>query len=122
MTDSSIWIEKYRPKKFEDIITLPKYHKDIAYLGYPIVIKRPDIIKRRNFREKLEKAGIEMDGYRLKVDEYLRTTNKNVYVCGDIAGSYQFTHAAEMHAGIIINNFFSPRKKKLSNDNLAWVT
>src|SRR3989304_6267333 len=72
----------------------------------------------------LEKAGIELDetGKRLKVDEYLRTTNKRVFVSGDVAGSYQFTHAAEVHAGVIINNFFSPFKKKLNNDHMAWVT
>jgi len=70
----------------------------------------------------LDKAGIERDGSKLKVDDYLRTTNKNVYVCGDVAGSYQFTHAAELHAGVLINNFFSPFKKKLNNDNLSWVT
>jgi pyruvate/2-oxoglutarate dehydrogenase complex dihydrolipoamide dehydrogenase (E3) component len=72
----------------------------------------------------LEKAGIELDetGKRLKVDEYLRTTNKRVFVSGDVAGSYQFTHAAEVHAGVIINNFFSPFKKKLNNDHMDWVT
>jgi len=71
-----------------------------------------------------EKAGIELDESKRKliVDEYLRTTNKNVYTCGDIAGSFMFTHAAEMHAGIILHNFFSPKKKTLNNDNLSWVT
>lgn len=70
----------------------------------------------------LEKAGIKTKKNRIIVDKYLRTTNKNVLLCGDILGSYQFTHAAEMHAGIILNNFFSPLKKKLNNDNLSWVT
>ncbi len=72
----------------------------------------------------LEKAGIELteDKRKIKVNEYLQTTNKNVYLCGDIAGSYQFTHAAELHAGVILKNFFSPFKKKLSNENLSWVT
>jgi len=70
----------------------------------------------------LEKAGIEVEGMKLKIDEYLRTTNKNVFVCGDIAGGYQFTHAAELHAAVLIHNFFSPFKKKLSYDNLSWVT
>jgi len=70
----------------------------------------------------IEKAGIEKEGYKLKVDEYLRTTNKNVLTCGDVAGSYQFTHAAELHAGLLINNFFKPVKKKLNNDFLSWVT
>lgn len=72
----------------------------------------------------LHKAGIELDqsGIKLKVDPYLRTTNKKIVVCGDLAGQYQFTHAAELHAGVIIRNLFSPFKKKLSNKNLSWVT
>ena len=71
---------------------------------------------------QLEKAGIEVKDGKLKVDDYLKTTNKNVFVCGDIAGSYQFTHAAELHASVLFNNFFSPLKKKLTNDYLSWVT
>lgn len=72
----------------------------------------------------LEAAGIEMSegGEKIKVDDYLRTTNKRVYLCGDIAGKHQFTHAAELHAGLILRNFFSPFKKKLNTDNLSWVT
>lgn len=72
----------------------------------------------------LENAGIEIDSERqkIRVDEYLRTTNKNVFLCGDVAGNYQFTHAAEVHAGVIISNFFSPFKKKLNLDKMAWVT
>ncbi|PIR46591.1 MAG: hypothetical protein COV07_03485 [Candidatus Vogelbacteria bacterium CG10_big_fil_rev_8_21_14_0_10_45_14] len=72
----------------------------------------------------LDKADIELEasGQKLKVDRYLRTTNKNIFVCGDVAGQYQFTHAAELHASIIIRNLFSPFKKKLVNDYLSWVT
>jgi len=69
----------------------------------------------------LANAGIEFDK-KIKVDEYLRTTNKNVLLCGDIVGSYQFTHAAELHASVIISNFFSPIKKKIIYDKLSWVT
>jgi len=72
----------------------------------------------------LDKANIELEegGQKLKADRYLRTTNKNIVVCGDVAGQHQFTHAAELHASIIIRNWFSPFKKKLINDNLSWVT
>ncbi len=71
----------------------------------------------------LNAAGIKTDDHgRLFVDEYLRTTNKNVLVCGDAAGGHQFTHAAELHASVIIANFFSPLKKKLNTDTMAWVT
>ena len=74
----------------------------------------------------LEKAGIDItsDGERIIVDDYLQTTNKDVFLCGDIAGGYQFTHAAELHASLILSNFFKPKlfRKKLSYDNLSWVT
>jgi len=71
----------------------------------------------------LEKAGIEVNERGgIVADEYLRTTNKQVYLCGDIAGGFQFTHAAEMHAGVILNNFFSPIKKKFAEGGIAWVT
>jgi pyruvate/2-oxoglutarate dehydrogenase complex dihydrolipoamide dehydrogenase (E3) component len=71
----------------------------------------------------LEKAHIHLDSGRIKVDAYLRTTNKNVLVCGDAAGQHQFTHVAELHAGLIIKNFLTPFfKKKLNTDTLSWVT
>lgn len=72
----------------------------------------------------LEHADIRTDqsGKKLIVDDYLRTTNKDVYVCGDVAGGMMFTHMAEVHARIIITNFFSPIKKRFTTDHFAWVT
>jgi pyruvate/2-oxoglutarate dehydrogenase complex dihydrolipoamide dehydrogenase (E3) component len=71
----------------------------------------------------LDAAGIKVDEKgKLVVDAYLRTTNTDVLVCGDVAGNYQFTHAAEMHASVILKNFFSPFKKKFSGDSISWTT
>lgn len=77
-----------------------------------------------NIPNGLEKAEVDLneDGGKIIVNDYLQTTNKRIYLCGDIAGSYQFTHAAELHASVILNNFFSPFKKKLSYENFSWVT
>ena len=71
---------------------------------------------------ELNNAGIEVKSNKIVIDKYLRTTNKNVFVCGDIAGDLMFSHAAEFHARILLNNFFSPIKKKLNNDHMSWVT
>ncbi len=71
---------------------------------------------------ELEKAGIEVKDHKIIVDDQLRTTNKDVMVCGDVAGDLQFSHAAEFHGRIILNNFFSPLNKKLNNDHMSWVT
>lgn len=71
---------------------------------------------------QLSLAGIETKDNKIVKNQYLRTTNKNIFVCGDIAGDLMFSHAAEFHARIILNNLFSPIKKKLSNDHMSWVT
>lgn len=71
---------------------------------------------------KLAHAGIKVRDKKIVVNEYLQTTAKNVYLCGDIAGDLYFSHAAEFHARILINNFLSPIKKKLNNKNFSWVT
>ena len=70
----------------------------------------------------LEKAAIAVENNRIKIDRYLRTSNRNVMVCGDVAGDLQFSHAAEFHARLILNNLFSPFKKKLDNQYMSWVT
>ena len=71
---------------------------------------------------QLSNAGIEVKDKKIVRDKYLRTTNKNVFVCGDVAGDLMFSHAAEFHARILLNNFFSPLKKKFNNDHMSWVT
>jgi pyruvate/2-oxoglutarate dehydrogenase complex dihydrolipoamide dehydrogenase (E3) component len=71
---------------------------------------------------QLAKAGIEVKDHKIIADDKLRTTNKDIMVCGDIAGDLQFSHAAEFHGRIILNNFFSPLNKKLNNDHMSWVT
>jgi pyruvate/2-oxoglutarate dehydrogenase complex dihydrolipoamide dehydrogenase (E3) component len=71
---------------------------------------------------QLQNAGIATKNGKIIIDKYLRTSNKKVYVCGDVAGDLMFSHAAEFHARILVNNFLSPFKKKLNNDNMSWVT
>lgn len=45
--------------KYSDILQLPEYSEDVSYLAYPIVIREPQIISRKEIRIKLEKKGIE---------------------------------------------------------------
>ncbi|MDT0642228.1 FAD-dependent oxidoreductase [Zunongwangia sp. F363] len=70
----------------------------------------------------LEAAGIETDGNKIKLNRKLQTTNKNVFVSGDAAGNMKFSHAAEMHNMLLLNNFLSPVKKKLDFSHFSWVT
>ena len=52
----------------------------------------------------LEAAGIDYDSQGVKVDDYLRTTNRRVYAAGDVCTSMRFTHMADAMARIVIRN------------------
>lgn len=71
---------------------------------------------------KPSNARIALKNNKLILNKYLQTTNKNIFAIGDVVGGLQFSHAAEMHARIVLNNLFSPIKKRLNNDHMSWVT
>jgi pyruvate/2-oxoglutarate dehydrogenase complex dihydrolipoamide dehydrogenase (E3) component len=74
----------------------------------------------------LEKAGVAWNTNGIQVNDYLQTTNPKIYGAGDICMKWQFTHAADGAARIVIKNiFFSPfgmGKSKLSSLVMPWVT
>ena len=46
-------------KKFSGLLQLPVYDKNVSYILYPVVIKKPNVIARRKLRAELEALGIE---------------------------------------------------------------
>ncbi len=70
----------------------------------------------------LEKAGVEYDRRGIKVSSRLKTSNKKIYAIGDVIGSFQFTHAAGYHAGIVIRNLLFHLPAKVNYKAMPWVT
>jgi len=70
----------------------------------------------------LEQAGVELNNSRLKLDARLRTSNKNIYACGDVAGPYLFTHMAEHQAGVVLRNALFHWPSKVQTRNIPWCT
>ena len=72
----------------------------------------------------LDTAGITLtEKGKIKVDEYLQSTNKKVYVVGDAAGEYMFSHGAEKMVRQLWRNLLIPIfKKKNTWNDLSWVT
>ena len=73
----------------------------------------------------LDKLGIELTKRKtIKVNEYLQTNFPNIYVCGDAAGPFQFTHVAAHQAWFCaVNALFSPLKKfKVDYSVIPWCT
>lgn len=58
----------------------------------------------------LEELGIEVErNGNISHDEFLRTNYPNIYVCGDVAGPYQFTHTAAHQAWFAsLNSLLAP--------------
>ncbi len=46
-------------KDFSQLLQLPIYYEEVSYLAYPVVIKRPEFISRKELRCELEKKGVE---------------------------------------------------------------
>ncbi len=71
----------------------------------------------------LEEAGVEYYAATgIEVNERLRTANRRIYAAGDVASAYQFTHAADAMARIVIRNalfFGSERADRLV---IPWCT
>ncbi len=71
----------------------------------------------------LEAAGVEYDPKKgAKVDDYLRTTNPRIYAAGDVCSRYQFTHAADAMARIVVQNALFFGLAKASRLTIPWFT
>lgn len=71
----------------------------------------------------LENVGVDVtDRGLVVVDDNLRTTNKKIFSCGDVASHYQFTHAADFMARIVIQNSLFFGRKRVSDLIIPWVT
>ncbi len=73
----------------------------------------------------LENVGVEIakNGV-ITSNEFMRTNYPNIYVCGDVAGPYQFTHTASHQAWYAsVNALFSPFKKfQVDYHVIPWCT
>ena len=70
----------------------------------------------------LDEAGI---GYSIRgvvVDERLRTTNPRVFAAGDVCSHYQYTHAADAMARIVVANALFLARRKVTDLVIPWCT
>ena len=71
----------------------------------------------------LEAAGVEYDlEHGVRVNDYLRTTNRRIYAAGDVALERKFTHMADATARIVIQNALFWGRKKLGSLTIPWCT
>jgi len=67
-------------------------------------------------------AGVAHGPRGVEVDDRLRTSNPRIYAAGDICSKYQFTHAADAMARIVIQNALFFGRRRASALVIPWAT
>lgn len=70
----------------------------------------------------LEAAGVTYHKKGIEVNDYLQTTNPNIYAAGDVGLKYQFTHTADASARLVLQNALFMGRKKMSRLVIPWCT
>ncbi len=70
----------------------------------------------------LEAVGVEYNAKGVQVNDRLQTTNPRIYAAGDVCSPYQFTHAADFMARIVIQNALFLGRAKASRLTIPWCT
>ncbi len=70
----------------------------------------------------LEAVNVQYNQKGVQVNDYLQTTNPRIYAAGDVCSPYQFTHAADFMARIVIQNALFMGCAKQSKLTIPWCT
>jgi pyruvate/2-oxoglutarate dehydrogenase complex dihydrolipoamide dehydrogenase (E3) component len=70
----------------------------------------------------LAAAGIETTERGIRVDDRLRTTNRRVSAAGDVCSSYQYTHAADTMARLVLRNALYFGRRRVSAQVIPHCT
>jgi len=70
----------------------------------------------------LEAAGVAYDRTGVAVNDRLQTTNRRIFAAGDIAPLLKFTHLADAHAGIVIQNALFFGRRRHTRLVVPWCT
>ena len=70
----------------------------------------------------LEAVGVACHKKGVTVNERMQTTNPMIYAAGDVCSPYQFTHAADFMARIVIQNALFRGRKKSTSLVIPWCT
>ncbi|HEX6201635.1 MAG TPA: mercuric reductase, partial [Thermoanaerobaculia bacterium] len=71
----------------------------------------------------LEAAGVAYDDTAgVRVDDFLRTSNRRIYAAGDACLEEKFTHTADASARIVVHNALFLGRRRLSALTIPWCT
>jgi pyruvate/2-oxoglutarate dehydrogenase complex dihydrolipoamide dehydrogenase (E3) component len=69
----------------------------------------------------LQRAGVKYSERGIEVDEHLQTSQKHIYACGDVIGSFQFTHYAAWQASMAVRSMLFPGSSTGVRSAVPWT-
>jgi len=74
-------------------------------------------------RLNLDAAAVEFDAVAgIRTDDFLRTTNSNIYAAGDVCLEHRFTHTADASARVAVHNALFDGRRRMSALTIPWCT
>lgn len=74
-------------------------------------------------RLNLESAGVEYKiGDGIRVDDFLRTSNRRIYAAGDVCLEHKYGHTAEVSAQMAVRNALFHGRERLGDLVIPWCT
>ncbi|MBC7537348.1 MAG: mercuric reductase [Bacteriovorax sp.] len=70
----------------------------------------------------LEAADVKYEEKGIIVNDFLQTSNPNIYAAGDVCSEYRYTHVADASARIVVQNALFLGRKKFSDLIIPWCT
>jgi len=62
------------------------------------------------------------EGNGIRVNDFLQTTNPQIYASGDVCATRNFTHIEGASARIVVKNALHRRRERLSSVVIPWCT
>src|SRR5437667_4410335 len=73
----------------------------------------------------LRSAGVDVNERGVRVNDYLQTTQRDIYAVGDVIGPFLFTHMADAQARVVVRNIVAPFQflpQKIDYSVVPWCT
>jgi pyruvate/2-oxoglutarate dehydrogenase complex dihydrolipoamide dehydrogenase (E3) component len=69
----------------------------------------------------LERAGVAYTDHGIQVDDQLRTSQRHIYACGDVLGTFQFTHYAAWQAAMAVRSMLFQGSTSGVREHVPWT-
>jgi len=104
-------------RKLVDTVVVTDRGEDVAGDALLVAVGRRPVVNGLD----LDKAGVAYTDRGVQVDEHLRTSQKHIFACGDVIGSFQFTHYAAWQASVAVRTMLFPGSTRGVREQVPWT-